>query len=72
MLDFIELTPCQVCMYCIDAFLKVDRGISFTPMTLVKNLREIISRWGLPSKLTLDNGTHFVNSVIQNISEFAD
>ncbi len=32
-------------------------------------LQEAIPRWGLPSKLTSDNGSQFVNNVIQSLSE---
>lgn len=75
-MDFIELTPCQGYKYClvvVDAFSKWINTFSCThatAMTVAKNLRrEIIPRWCLPSKSISDNGTHFVNSVIQNISE---
>ena len=33
-------------------------------------LTEIIPRWEIPTKLSSDNGTHFVNSAITQISEF--
>ncbi|XP_058879804.1 protein NYNRIN-like [Acipenser ruthenus] len=76
MMDFIELTPCQGYKYClviIDAFSKWIEAFPCrhaTAMAVAKSLMsEIIPRWGLPSKLTSDNGSHFVNSVVQNISE---
>lgn len=76
MMDFIELTPCQGYKYCLvidDAFSKWVEAFPCkhaTAMIVAKNLlREIIPWWGLPSKLTLDNGSHFVNMVIQSLSE---
>ncbi|XP_019897625.1 protein NYNRIN-like [Esox lucius] len=71
MMDFNELTPCQVYNYClvkVDAFYKWVEAFPCkhaTAIAVAKNLiLEIIPRWGLPS----ENGSHFVNSVIECIS----
>lgn len=32
-------------------------------------MRDIVPRWGVPLKLTSDNGPHFVNQVIKSLSE---
>lgn len=38
---------------------------------MVKALvREIIPRWGLPCRLSGDNGSHFVNAAIEETSKY--
>lgn len=33
-------------------------------------LTEIVPRWGIPRKISSDNGTHFVNEAIKQVGQF--
>uniref|UniRef100_A0A7N8WJ00 ribonuclease H n=1 Tax=Mastacembelus armatus TaxID=205130 RepID=A0A7N8WJ00_9TELE len=75
MMDFIELTPCNGYKYCLVILDMFSKWIECFPcrnataVSVAKALlKEIIPRWGLPSKLSSDNGSHFVNNVIQSLS----
>lgn len=77
MMDFIELSPAEGKKYCL---VMVDMWSKWVEVFPAKHqnsqvvakalLTEIIPRWGIPTKLSSDNGTHFVNSAITQISEF--
>ena len=76
MMDFIELTPCEGNKYCLVIIDMFSKWIDTFPCrratvtVVVKALmRAIISRSGLPSKISSDNGLKFVNEIVQSLSE---
>lgn len=76
MMDFIQLTKCRGYEYClviIDMFSKWPECYPVkhaNAISVAKALiRDVIPRWGIPKKLTSDNGPHFVNKVIVTLSE---
>ena len=77
MTDFIELSPREGKKYClvmVDMFSKwveafpSPRANSSTVTKAV--LTEVLPRWGIPSKLSRDNGPHFVNEALTQVAEF--
>lgn len=77
MMDFVELTPSEGKKYCL---VMVDMWSKWVEVFPTKNqtasavakalLREIIPRWGIPTRLSSDNGSHFVNAAIQELSSY--
>ncbi|XP_055512107.1 protein NYNRIN-like [Leucoraja erinacea] len=74
-MDFIELTPSQGKKYClviIDVFsqwVEVFPSANADALTVAKALlRDIIPRFGIPEKIYSDNGSHFVNEVIEKLT----
>uniref|UniRef100_A0A1A7Z5N2 Integrase catalytic domain-containing protein n=2 Tax=Iconisemion striatum TaxID=60296 RepID=A0A1A7Z5N2_9TELE len=75
-MDFIELTqsgPYKYCLVMIDAF---SKWVEIVPtakndaLTVAKAIcKTIIATHGIPQTLYSDNGTHFVNDVIQHMAE---
>ena len=80
MMDFIELSPStgkkRHCLVIVDMFSKWVEAFPTTKQTagaVAKVLlQEIIPRWGIPARLSSDNGSHFVNQAIQEISMHLD
>ncbi len=77
MMDFTELSPCEGKKYClviVDMFSKCievfPTGKAHAAAVARMVLREIIPRWGISRKLTCDNGTHFVNNAIKQMSDY--
>ncbi|KAK9972485.1 hypothetical protein ABG768_025789 [Culter alburnus] len=75
MMDFIELTPCQGYKYCLVIIDMFSKWVECFPSrkadaaAVAKALiREVVPRWGVPAKLSSDNGTHFVNKVITELA----
>lgn len=74
-MDFIELTPCQGYKYCLVIVDMFSKWVECFPSrkadaaAVAKALvREVIPTWGVPEKLSSDNGTHFVNKVITELA----
>ncbi|KAK5933625.1 hypothetical protein CgunFtcFv8_014089 [Champsocephalus gunnari] len=79
MLDFIELSPSEGkkhCLVVVDMWSKWVEAFPVKAQTahaVAKALlREIIPRWGLPDKMSSDNGSHFANEAITQIGEYMD
>lgn len=75
-MDFIQLNKSEGKEYClviVDAFSKwVEVFAAKTPdaITVAKALcKDIIPRYGIPERIHSDNGTHFVNQVIQKLGK---
>ncbi|KAJ0022331.1 hypothetical protein NQD34_009821 [Periophthalmus magnuspinnatus] len=76
-MDFIELTPCEgkrFCLVLVDAW---SRHVEAFPCkhasshAVVKALiTEIVPRWGIPEKISSDNGTHFVARIVEEVGRF--
>jgi len=76
-MDFIELSPSEGKKYClvmvdmfskwIEAFPTARQDASAVAKAL---LTEIIPRWGIPEKISSDNGTHFVNQALKQVGEY--
>lgn len=75
-MDFIELGPAagkKYCLVVVDMWSKLVEA--FPCSTQSANdvakalLTEILPRWGIPTKISLDNGTHFVNQALRQIGE---
>ena len=76
-MDFIELNPSEGKKYClgiVDMFSKWIEVFSSSKDdsgAVVKALiTEIITRWGIPSRISSDNGSHFVNDIIRKLGSY--
>ncbi|XP_047231734.1 uncharacterized protein LOC124874432 [Girardinichthys multiradiatus] len=76
MMDFIELTPAEGKKYClvvVDMFSKYVEAFptkhADSSAVAKSLLTEILPRWGVPEVISSDNGTHFVNKALQEISK---
>ncbi len=76
-MDFIELSPCEGKKYClvlvdmwskwVEAFPTSKQDAAAVAKAL---LTDIVPRWGIPQKISSDNGTHFVNEAIKQVGTF--
>ncbi|XP_062248239.1 uncharacterized protein LOC133956894 [Platichthys flesus] len=74
MMDFIELSPSEGKSHClvmvdmwskwVEAFPASKQTASVVTKAL---LRDIIPRWGIPSRISSDNGRHFVNEAVKQL-----
>ena len=76
MMDYIELTPARGYKYCLVIVDLFSKWIEAFPCrhadakTTAKHLlQDVISRHGIPQKLSSDNGSHFVNKTISFMAE---
>lgn len=76
MMDYIELTLARGYKYCLLIVNMFSKWIEAFPCrhadaktTTKQSLQEVIPRWGIPSKLSSDNGSHFVNNTIYYLAE---
>ena len=74
-MDFIELNKCEGMKYCLTIIDMYSKWIDVLPtrnpdaLTVAKTLtNHIIQHFGIPEKIYSDNGTHFVNKVIQDLT----
>lgn len=74
-MDFIELSPCRGYRYCLVIIDVFSRWTEIYPSskadasTVAKALlKDIIPRYGIPEKLYSDNGSHFVNEIIDRLT----
>uniref|UniRef100_A0A8P4FYC4 ribonuclease H n=1 Tax=Dicentrarchus labrax TaxID=13489 RepID=A0A8P4FYC4_DICLA len=77
MMDFIELSPCEGKKYCLVLVDMFSKWVEVFPSSkqdagaVAKALlREIIPRWGIPTKLSSDNGPAFIHQAMKEMSEF--
>ncbi|XP_029699758.1 uncharacterized protein isoform X1 [Takifugu rubripes] len=74
MMDFIELHPAEgkkFCLVFVDMWSKWVEAIPTSKAARARALiTEIIPRWGIPEKISSDNGTHFVNEALTQISVY--
>uniref|UniRef100_A0AAQ4Q103 Integrase catalytic domain-containing protein n=1 Tax=Gasterosteus aculeatus aculeatus TaxID=481459 RepID=A0AAQ4Q103_GASAC len=77
MMDFVELSPSEGKKHCLvmvdmwSKWVEVFPSSKQTASTVAKALiSEIIPRWGIPSKISSDNGSHFVNQAITELSAY--
>ena len=77
MMDFIELTPAEGKKYVlviVDMFSKwveafpTSKADAFAVAKAL--IKEIIPRWGIPRKITSDNGTHFANTTMSQLGKY--
>ncbi|XP_060941493.1 protein NYNRIN-like [Limanda limanda] len=76
-MDFIELTPSEGKKYClvvvdmfskwVEAFPSSKQDSSAVAKAL---LGEFIPRWGIPRKISSDNGTPFVSAALKSVGEY--
>ncbi len=76
-MDFIELSPCEGKKYCLVLVDMWSKWVGAFPTSkqdaaaVAKALlTEIVPRWGIPQKISSDNGTHFVNEAIKEVGTF--
>nr|XP_055042823.1 protein NYNRIN-like [Misgurnus anguillicaudatus] len=77
MMDYIELTPAEGKRYCL---VMTDMFLKWTEATPTKHadsagvtkmlLKDIIPRWGIPNKISSDNGAHFTAQVVKDVGKF--
>uniref|UniRef100_A0AAQ4P2X0 ribonuclease H n=1 Tax=Gasterosteus aculeatus aculeatus TaxID=481459 RepID=A0AAQ4P2X0_GASAC len=77
MMDLVELSPSEGKKHCLvmvdmwSKWVEVFPSSKQTASTVAKALiSEIIPRWGIPSKISSDNGSHFVNQAITELSAY--
>ncbi|TKS65903.1 putative nuclease HARBI1 [Collichthys lucidus] len=77
MMDFIELTPDKGKKYCLVMVDMWSKWVEAFPAKHANShavtkalLTEIIPRWGIPSRISSDNGTHFVNAAVEAVGQF--
>ncbi len=77
MMDFIELTPCGKQKHCLVMVDMWSKWVEAFPTSKQDSaavakalLTEIVSRWGIPRKISSDNGRHFVNDAIKQVGQF--
>ncbi|XP_046904773.1 uncharacterized protein LOC124486931 isoform X2 [Hypomesus transpacificus] len=77
MMDFIELTPSEGKVYCLVMVDLWSKWIEAFPAKHATShvvtkalLTEIVPRWGIPAKVSSDNGAHFVNSALDQVGEY--
>ena len=75
-MDFIELNPSEGKKYCL-VIVMFSKWVEVFPSskadsgTVVKALiTEIIPRWGIPLRISSDNGSHFVNDAIRKLGSY--
>lgn len=76
-MDYIELTPAEGKRYCL---VMTDMFSKWTEATPTKHadsagvtkmlLKDIIPRWGIPNKISSDNGAHFTAQVVKDVGKF--
>lgn len=76
-MDFIELTPGEGKKFClvivdmfskwVDIFPTAKQDANAVAKVLI---RGIIPRWGIPSKISSDNGTPFVSATLKQVGEY--
>ncbi|XP_048843244.1 protein NYNRIN-like [Brienomyrus brachyistius] len=76
-MDFIELTPCRGYKYCLVIVDLFSRWVEAFPcrrpdaLSVAKCLlKEVIPRWGIPSKITTDNGPAFIAEILAKLSHW--
>lgn len=76
-MNFIELSPCEGKKYCLVFVDMWSKWVEVFPTSkqdaaaVAKALlTEIVPRWGIPRKISSDNGTHFVNEAIKQVGRF--
>ncbi|XP_062255780.1 protein NYNRIN-like [Platichthys flesus] len=76
-MDFIELTPSEGKKYCLVIVDMFSKWVEVFPTSkqdtgaVVKALiTELIPRWGIPSKISSDNGTPFVSAAQKQMSKY--
>ena len=77
MMDFIELSLSEGKSHClvmvdmwskwVEAFPASKQTASVVTKAL---LRELIPRWGIPSRISIDNGRHFINKDIKYVCAY--
>lgn len=77
MMDFIELSLCEGKKYCLVLVDMFSKWVEVFPSSKQDAgavakvlLREIIPRWGIPTKLSSDNGPAFIHQAMKEMSEF--
>lgn len=76
MMDFIELTPAGGKRYCLVMVDMWSKWVEAFPCSTQSAndvakalLSEILPRWGIPTKISSDNGTHFINDALTQIGQ---
>ncbi len=76
-MDFIELTPCGKQKHCLVMVDMWSKWVEAFPTSKQDSaavakalLTEIVPRWGIPRKISSDNGRHFVNDAIKQVGQF--
>ncbi len=77
MMDFFELTPCGKQKHCLVMVDMWSKWVEAFPTSKQDSaavakalLTEIVPRWGIPRKISSDNGRHFVNDAIKQVGQF--
>ena len=77
MMDFVEFTPAEGKKYALVVVDMFSKWVEVFPAKHANShaitkalLTEIIPRWGIPEKISSDNGTHFVKTALTEVGKF--
>lgn len=76
-IDLIELTPSEGKKFCLVRVDMFSKWVDKTPDLQTRlsssgngTIKDVIPRWGIPTKISSDNGTPFVSAALFQVGEY--